>query len=141
MLGAGGFFFNLKRRMTAEGLVFRVGHTTVTNFPDAVVLSVGLISGVPCSRASPTGAVPSLEALKSPRAEAVYIRDMKTHPLEISLSEEGNTPPPNAPPVPLNRVWTYLFRVDTKGVLLTDALVITLFSKDGKQFAQLTWRQ
>jgi hypothetical protein len=93
-------------------------------------------------RATPAGAaIPSLEALKSPRAEVVYIRDMKMHPLEISLSEEGNTPPPNAPPVPLNRVWDYKFQVKTKGVLLTDALVITLFTKEGKQFAQLTWRQ
>jgi hypothetical protein len=46
-LGWGGFFFNLKRKMTAAGPVFRVGHRTVTNFPDEVILSVGLISGVP----------------------------------------------------------------------------------------------
>src|SRR5208337_182232 len=44
-------------------------------------------------------------------------------------------------PVPLNRVWDYRFQVKTQGVLLTDALVVTLFSKEGKKFAQLTWRQ
>jgi hypothetical protein len=141
-LGWGGFFYKLKRKMTADGPVFRVGHRTVTNFPDEVRLFVGLISGFPCSRGAPAGAaIPSLETLKSPRAEAVYIRDMKMHPLEITLSEEGNTPPPNAPPVALNRVWHYRFQVNTKGVLLTDALVITLYSKEGKKFAELTWRQ
>jgi len=141
-LGWGGFFFKLKRKMTADGPVFRVGHSTVTSFPDEVRLFVALTSGVPCSRAEPGGAaIPSLETLKAPRAEAVYIRDMKMHPLEISLSVEGNTPPPNAPPVPLNRVWYYRFQVNAKGVLLTDALVITLFTKEGRQFAQLTWRQ
>jgi len=141
-LGWGGFFFKLKRKMTADGPVFRAGHRTVTDFPDEVRLIVALTSGVPCLRGAPTGAaIPSLEALKSPRAEAVYIRGVKTHPLEISLSEEGNTPPPNAPPVRLSRVWYYRFEVNTKGVLLTDALVFTLFSKQGKKFAQLTWRQ
>lgn len=141
-LGAGPFFFKLKRKMTANGPVFRVGGRTVTNFPDETVLTVGLVSGASCSKGQPPGAVtPSLEELKFARAEAAYIRDMKTHPLEISLSEEGNAPPPGAPPGVFNHAWNYRFLIKTKGVLLTDALVITLFSKGGEKFAQLTWRQ
>jgi hypothetical protein len=141
-LVSGRFFFNLKRKMTAGGPVFHLGRRTVTDFPDDVMLFVEVTSGFPCSKGKPAGAaIPSLEPLKSPRAEAVYIRGLKRYPLEINLGEEDNNLPPSAPPALRDRVWHYQFQVKTRGVLLTDALVITLFTREGQKFAQLTWRQ
>ncbi len=67
---------------------FRVGRRVVTDFPQEVMLEVDLVSGVPCSKGIPPGpAIPSLEGLKSLRAEAVYLRDLKKYPLEIGLAE------------------------------------------------------
>lgn len=141
LIGPGGFFHDLKRRNTAYGPVFRVGHTTVTDFPDEVVLDVVLRSGVACSKgAVPRGAAPSLDPLKSLRAEAAYVRDLRMEPLEINLREIVTPNFPIPPPV-RKRLWIYRFEVKTKGVRLTDALVISLFSEEGKKVAQLSWGQ
>lgn len=143
-LGAGRFFLDLKRKNTAQGPVFRVGHKIVTEFPERVLVVITLSSGVPCSRGKPPEAViPSLDALKSPRGEAVYIRDLRMYPLEINLEAEGSDSPPGVTPlsITMNRVWYYRFDLETKGVRLTDALVISLFSKEGTKIAQLSWRQ
>jgi hypothetical protein len=141
-LASGRFFLDLKRRKTAAGPVFRLGHRTVTDFPDEVTLTLALASGFPCSKGEPPGpAVPSLEPLKSGHAEGVYIRELRTYPLGIDLISEGNNLPAGAPPELRERVWFYRFRLETKGVRLTDALLITLFSKEGKKVAELSWRQ
>jgi hypothetical protein len=142
VLHAGRFFVELKKKRTANGLVFRVGHKVVADFPAQVMLNVDLVSGVPCSRGAPPGpAIPSLDGLESLRAEAVYVRDLKRYPLEIGLASEGTDSAPWLPEVSAQRLWFLQYDLSTKGVRLTDALMITLLTKDGKKFADLSWRQ
>jgi hypothetical protein len=138
---AGRFFIDLKEKKTPGGPVFRVGHKVVTDFPDQVRLVITLASGVPCSRNVPPGpAIPSLEALKSLQAEAAYVRDLKKYPLGITLQQEGVDLPPGFEAYS-GRLQQFRFELKTKGVLLTDALLITLYSKDHAKVAQLSWRQ
>jgi hypothetical protein len=141
LIGPAGFFQDLKRKNTANGPVFRVGRKTVTDFPDEVVLDLVLRSGVACSKGVlPKGPAPSLDPLKSLRAEAAYVRDLRVEPLETTLPEEVTLYIP-LPPAVRKRLLYYRFEVKTKGVRLTDALVISLFSEDGKKLAQLSWGQ
>jgi hypothetical protein len=140
-IGAGRFFIDLKKKKTLHGPTFQVGHKVVTDFPDQVRVVVGLASGVPCSRDVPPGpTIPSLDTLKSLLAEAVYIRDLKKYPLEINLEQEGNDVPAGFESYS-GRLWQLRFDLKTKGVLLTDALLITLYSKEHAEIAQLCWRQ
>jgi len=142
VIGAGRFFFDLKKKNTPQGPIFRVGHRVVTDFPDQVRVVVTLASGVPCSRNVPPGPViPSLDPLKSLRAEAVYIRDLKKYPLEINLEQEGDDAPPGRPEFLAGRLWYYRYELKSEGVLLTDALLITLYSKEHTEIAKLSWRQ
>lgn len=139
---SGRFFFDLKRKNTANGPVFHVGHRVVAEFPDEVMLTVEVASWTSCSRGAQLGPViPSLDPFKSLRAEAVYIRDLKKCPLEINLKEEGNDAPAWAGQIAKDCLWVLRYELKTKGVRLTDALLITLFSKEGKKVTDLSWHQ
>lgn len=138
--GPGDFFLHLKRKETRNGPVFRVGRKVVISFPDKTSIFVHTLSGGRCSIDRPfkQAVVPPLDLLRSPRAEAAYVRDMELHPLQISLADEGRSP---ISYLRDDRIWSYHFVVETKGLKLTDALVISLFLRDGTKVGQFSWRQ
>lgn len=160
-LGPPEFFNNnkFKRKNTAQGPVFQSNHKVVTDFPDRVTLWVNLISGAKCSKGGPPGPgplFPPLDTLETLRAEAEVVRNSRREPLEIKLISKGYSVPPGSPGSPLTpggrpnpmldphmweHFWTYRFEIKTAGVRLTDSLVITLYSDEGRKVTQLSWRQ
>jgi hypothetical protein len=145
------FFKKLKATKTSEGVTFRQGPRIISDYPDEVRL---WIQAAPCYCSAkersflllppwPTGDWPS-DAVKTPRAEAAYLRDLRLHPLEIDLAEEGEIGNVSALPrtpgyEPLHSM-EYTFVIRTKGVRLADPLVVDLFSKNGEKFARFIFR-
>lgn len=133
-LEARDFFNGLKRVDSPGGPEFRKGSRVFTFFPDDVSLRFSAIA-VRCSEDMkyvdewPTS---TPEFVKSFRAEARYIRDLHLHPLDINLAEEGTTTFLH------HTFWSYRFVINTKGVRLTDTLVVYLYSKDGQKMGQFT---
>jgi hypothetical protein len=127
-LEAGNFFRVLKRTDSTNGPIFRRGSQVLTDYPDDVFLEFWpLISR--CSKDLkyindwPTQ---TPDFLRSIRAEFRYMRELRSYPLETELAEESTFDMLGG-----TTVWSYRFLIKTKGVRLTDRLVVTLFLKDG----------
>jgi hypothetical protein len=140
-------FLRLQRRNTSKGWIFRVGHEVVKKFPEEVRLLVSANTGVTCSSREATDQFerisPVPTVLKSIHPEAGYIREMRLHPLEISLEEQGRNLSSGGILAPVRSTegdWYYRFAVKTKGIPLTDPLVITMLSREGMKLAHLTYR-
>jgi hypothetical protein len=134
------FFYGLKRSDTPQGPVFRNGKRVVADFPDETYFYIRVLPAR-CSEHDPVPLqwgpdVP--EFLKTPRGEAAYIKDGRTQPLEVGLAQEGLEQSALG-----RRVyvwWFYRFVVKTKGVHLSDPVVFSLHSRDGRKLAQFTLR-
>jgi len=136
---AGDFFSRLSRVGTPERPVFRMGSEVVTDFPDE--LYIRAFSGVGrCSKdLKYLGPWPTAnpDLVRGIRPEAAYVRDLHRYPIEISEIEDapaffGLTPLQQYP------TWYYLWLVKTKGVRLTDSVVVDLSSKDGTSVGRFT---
>ncbi len=150
ILQPASFFKGLKCVKTPDGLVCRQGPRTISDYPDEIKLFVSASPSY-CSTKErvfplppwPTGDWPP-DSVKSPGAEAAYIRDLKLYPLEIGLAEEGENvnvrlharPPVSEPLYPME----YTFVIRTKGVRLADPLVVTLFTKNGERLVRFAFR-
>jgi hypothetical protein len=133
-LDAQGFFIGLKRIKTNNGPVFRKGPRVFSDYPDKTILEAEP-SVVRCSKTMKYAgdwAIEPQDFLGSLRAEAWYIRDLHRYSLDISLSEEGY-----GPWYPANEVhWHYQYVITTKGVHLTDKLMVSLYMKDGTKVGE-----
>ena len=126
------FFHGLKRSSSPSGPVFRNGSHVFTEYPDEVSFYVGAW-GSRCSkdyRYIAEWPTPTPEFVKGLHAEAGYVRELRLRPLEVNLAEEGSVE------IRERTYWQYHFVMETKGVRLTEPLVINLLSKDGTRMAQ-----
>jgi hypothetical protein len=136
---AGDYFSRLERAETPQGPVFRMGSEVVANFPDQVYIRA--YAGVSrCSKdLKGLGPWPTVlpELARGVRAEAAYVRDLHRYPLEINEVEDALA---FCWVLPLEQrpTWYYLWLVKTKGVRLTDTLIVDLFSKDGASVGRFT---
>jgi hypothetical protein len=125
---AGDFFRVLRRTNSPDGPIFKKGPQVLTDYPDEVCLNFETAISR-CSKDLkyigdwPTG---TPDFLRSMRAESRYMRDLRSYPLETVLAKEGT-----CDILGVETVWCYRFLIKTKGVRLTDKLVVTLFLKDG----------
>jgi len=126
------FFYDLKRISSPQGPIFRKGSRIVTEYPD----EVSLYARAWVTRCSKDmrylGEWPTRtpDFVRGLRAEAGYIRDLRLHPLEINLAEEGTV-------LVIDRIcWGYHFVMKTKGVRLTDTLVVSLWSREGTKMGE-----
>lgn len=133
------FFYPLKRFDTPRGPVFRIAKRVVTEFPDEITLDI-LVGFSKCSEQDKSplrwGPVPP-DFLRAPRAQGLRIRGLEQRPIEISLKGEG-VRGWDAPG--LSQYWAYTFVAKTKGIPLTDVLVFTLYSRDGRKLSHFALR-
>jgi hypothetical protein len=133
------YFAGLKRVDTPQGPAFYRGSQPITDFPDELYI-LAYSSVARCSKnMKKTGEWPTAtpEFLKNLRAEAVYIRDLERHPVEITEIEEGGVYM-GVNPMLQFPTYSYHWVLKTKGIRLTDPLVVDLFSKDGTKVGRFS---
>ena len=137
----GTFFDGLKRVDTADGPTFRKGPQVFTDFPDELYLRAYSAVGR-CARdprdLGPWPADFSPDLVRGLHAQGGYFRQGQRYPVEVSEVEEERIPflwPRNTVKFPAG---SYLWILNTKGVRLTDTLVVDLFSKDAAKVGQFT---
>lgn len=131
---SGEYFAGLERRETATGVEFRKGSRQVQEFPEVLTVEI-LALVVPCSRDTKLGALeiafcPSA-FLDNLRFDANWQRDGELRPVE-SLSVRVMRP-----------VWAelddhreYRLTLRSRGVPLTDHLILSLLSEEGTKIAE-----
>jgi hypothetical protein len=137
----GTFFDGLKRTDTPDGSAFRKGSQVFTDFPERVYLRAYSAVGR-CARdlrdLGPWPADFSPAFVRGLHAQAGYVRQGRRYAVEITEVEELPTPlewPGTTVEFPAA---SYLWVLKTKGVRLTDLLVVDLFSKDGTKIGEFT---
>ena len=134
-LGAGDLFRGMRRTDSSDGPIFRKGGRSYRYFPDEVPLLL-IVTASRC-RKDGTEYGPwrpaALDLLRSVHVEAAYIADLKLHPLEVGLAEQGTVDDPAR----LGTwAWEYRFVIQTKGVELRDPVIVWVLSRDGKKLAE-----
>ena len=134
-LGAGDFFRGMRRTDCRMVPFFAraAGHTET--FPDEVPLLL-IVTPSRCRKDGteygPWRPAP-LDLLRSVHVEAAYIADLKPHPLEVGLAEQGTV---DNPARLGTWAWEYRFVIQTKGVELRDPVIVWVLSRDGKKLAE-----
>ena len=145
---AGGFFNQLKSFVTDDGKVFRLGPEEVTDFPEALNLSL-TIRDLPCD--------PGLQQLGSSgfltREEMSELKLSLywKHGVEMRPAGKISVVRTSAEPIepyaknladelPKRYVWSYELHVPGAGVPLTDSLVLIFRSANGHIVARVAAR-
>lgn len=139
-LDAPEFFVHLKRIDDARGTVFRRGTETVTEFPDELLLSFS-IRDQPCApglREIETRAYLTQEMISALHLSFYWKRGMALRPAK-NVTEIRSSVEPIAPyaanlaaDLPKRFLWSYQLAVPSKGVPLTDSLVLIFLTADGR---------
>jgi hypothetical protein len=127
------FFDGLEATETASGRTFRRRGKEVTAFPDS--LSVEISSTLSdCSIVPPMPAAASVTAAFMPglKFKTWWKTGFKHRPVDVISFKSL---PPQAPVLLESEsdspVWTFMMKIDSKGVPLTDHLIVEIYSKDG----------
>jgi len=141
------FFGHLKRKDGPGEPKFRVGRRPVFGFPDEVSLFVIANNNASCTAskrkrvADWSHPLQMPEAARSPRVQAGFTNGLRLEPVEADLVREGDCRVFAPFDLPREvREWCYTLRLKTAGVPLTNALVVTLFARDGTKLATFTYR-
>jgi len=139
------FFTGLKRHETARGIEFHRGADVAKFFPEELSVRIW-IREFPChvglTAVSPLLATP--EEMSSLHFEAFWKRGMRMRPVETltlrSFFQRKEQPTTLVGvPVTIQRdTWVYDLTVVSKGVPLTDHLILEIFSKDGLRLARVS---
>ncbi len=134
------FFVNLKRINDDKGTVFRRGTETVTDFPDELLLSFD-IHDQPCTpglRETETRAYLTQEMMSALRLSFYWKRGVDLRPVK-NITELRSSVSPVVPyavnlasELPKRLEWSYQLAVPSKGVPLTDSLVLVFRTADGR---------
>ena len=134
------FFVNLKRINDDKGTVFRRGTETVTDFPDELFLSFE-IHDQPCTpglRETETRTYLTREMMGTLRLSFYWKRGVDLRPVK-NVTELRSTVEPIVPyatnlasELPKRFEWSYQLMVPSKGVPLTDSLVLVFRTADGR---------
>ncbi len=133
---AGDFFDGLRRIKTPTGAEFRKGSSVVDHFPEKISVEIrGVVTK--CSENPREVLVPGLAAdfMSSLRFEAQWGRGSEFQPAE-NLSAQTSPRPLSK----LKNIWTYTVTIPSKDVPLTDHLVVSVLSKEGKKVTRFSAR-
>jgi hypothetical protein len=145
---ADNFFENLRRVDTASGTIYRRGNDIVTEFPELMHLSF-TIYDQPCSeelQTTGTRLYLNRAIVGAFRIGFAWKRGIELRPArEIKLKNaEARLIPPYAQELaeelPKKYEWVFQFDVPSKGVPLTDSLVLVIHSPDGHIIARVAGR-
>jgi hypothetical protein len=147
-LDAPEFFLNLKRINDEHGTVFRRSTETVTHFPDELLLSFD-IHDQPCTpglRKIETHGYLTREMMSTLRLSFYWKRGMELRPVQ-NIREVRSSVEPIVPyaaslasELPKRFNWSYQLTVPSKGVPLTDSLVLVFRTADGRIAARVAAR-
>lgn len=145
---AGGFFNQLRSFTTDDGTVFRLGPEEVTDFPEALHLSL-TIRDMPCEtglQAVGTSSYLTREEMSSLRLTLYWKRGVEMRPAGkvsvVSTSAEPIAPYAKdlAGELPKRYVWSYEVEVPGAGIPLTDSLVLIFRTAKGRIVARVAAR-
>ena len=150
-VGAPGFFDHLKRIDTDTGTTFRHGAETVTEFPDEVVLSFVVHDWYDQTcppKVQNTSSSPYLtRAMMSSLDLYLYWkRGVELRPIRGVQQKYFSVDPvipyavADARDLPEKLEWSYQYVIPSKGVPLTDSLVLVLRAADGHIAARVAAR-
>jgi hypothetical protein len=137
------FFLNLKRINDEQGTIFRRGTETVTHFPDELHLSFD-IHDQPC-----TPGLREVEArtfLSTLHLTFYWKRGVELRPVKNITAVRSSVEPivpyaaNLASELPKRFAWSYQLAVPSKGVPLTDSLVLIFRNADGRIAARVAAR-
>ncbi len=134
------FFVNLKRINDERGTVFRRGTETVTHFPGELLLSFD-IHDQPCTpglREIEARAYLTPEMMSTLHLSFYWKRGMELRPVK-NITEVRSSVEPIVPyaanlasELPKRFEWSYQLAVPSRGVPLTDSLVLIFRTNDGR---------
>lgn len=145
-VGSDDFFNDLRVRKTANGTEFFKGTQVVRTFPDTLTVRVFAEVGTCTLRESTPegGNTPIIVNLDENFMSSVTFEGAWKHGFDEKVADLGPLAEgriPNPTPLPSYRDWwEYEFEVHSKGVSLSDALVIIVQSPDGRMVARFSAR-
>jgi hypothetical protein len=145
---AGEFFNNLKRVDDEHGTLFRRGTETVTHFPGELLLSFD-IHDQPCApllREFETRSHLTHEMMGTLRLTLYWKQGVDLRPVK-NITEVRSSVVPITPyaanlasELPKRFAWSYQLTVPSKGIPLTDSLVLVFRTPDGRIAARVAAR-
>ena len=147
-LTAENFFTNLRRVDSSGGTLYRRGNDIVTEFPDRMHLNFVLYD-FPCSHGlQPTGTRTYLTAaiISQFRIRFYWKRGMEMRPArEMTMNKVERHLIPAFPGEQIERTkdlyeWWFDFDVPSKGVPLSDSLVVVIVTPEGHIIARVAAR-
>ncbi|HKV25085.1 MAG TPA: hypothetical protein VJN93_10890 [Candidatus Acidoferrum sp.] len=145
---SGNFFDELKSYRTDDGMTFRLNDSAVAKFPDKVILAL-LIHDEPCSTGlQPVGSGLHLtKALMNSMSLSLYWKHgVDMQPAESATLLKYSVDPLDtytntaAADLPERFLWSYEFVIPSRGVPLTDSLVLVFRTPTGKMAARVAAR-
>jgi hypothetical protein len=145
---APNFFVNLKRINDEQGTVFRRSTETVTHFPDELHLSFD-IHDQPCTpglREIETRTFLTQEMMSTLHLTFYWKRGVELRPVKNITAVRSSVEPivpyaaNLASELPKRFDWSYQLAVPSKGVPLTDSLVLIFRTADGRIAARVAAR-
>jgi hypothetical protein len=142
------FFLNLKRINDQQGTVFRRGTETVTHFPDELHLSFD-IHDEPCTpglREVEARTFLTQEMMSTLHLTFYWKRGVELRPVKNITAVRSSVEPivpyaaNLASELPKRFAWSYQLAVPSKGVPLTDSLVLIFRTADGRLAARVAAR-
>ena len=147
-LTSDNFFTNLRRVDADGGTLYRRGNDLVTEFPDKMRLNFVLYD-FPCMdslQQAGTRTYLTAAAISTLRIRFSWKRGMEMRPArEIVMNKVERQPIPAFPGEvnehsPVLYEWWFDFEVPSKGVPLTDSLVVIILTPDGRIIARVAAR-
>jgi hypothetical protein len=145
---APGFFINLKRINDETGTVFRRGTETIAQFPEELLLSFE-IHDEPCTpglREVEARTYLTREMMSTLRLSFYWKRGVELRPVK-NVTEARSSVEPIVPyaaslasELPKRFEWSYQMTVPSKGVPLTDSLVLVFRAPSGRIAARVAAR-
>ncbi len=142
------FFDNLRRVDSTTGTLFRRGNDIITEFPETMRLTFVMFD-IPCLNSLQPAATRiylTKAAITSMRLGFAWKRGMEMRPAkEIALKKAEAHPIANyahelTVDMPQRYEWWFDFDIPSKGVPLTDSLVLILYSPEGHIIARVAGR-
>ena len=147
-MDAPDFFVNLKRINDEKGTIFRRGTETVTDFPDELFLSFDIHDQAcaPGLRETESRTYLTREMISTLRLSFYWKRGVDLRPVK-NITELRASVEPIAPyavnlasELPKRLAWSYQLAVPSKGIPLTDSLVLVFRTADGRIAARVAAR-
>ena len=140
-VSAANFFDGLQKEESSSGPQFQKSNKNVEFFPERLTItahaSVQNCFNNPRDLSLPPGAIALAEGL---RLEGEWVRGQISRPAE-KLSSSLGTIPALLPLDPESQAsWTHSVEISAMNIPLTDQLLLSVYSKDGKKLMEFSFR-